>query len=26
MPYSRPLEDAALPDLPRVIQAVKSLC
>ncbi|MCA1956936.1 MAG: pyruvate dehydrogenase complex E1 component subunit beta [Nitrospira sp.] len=26
IPYSRPLEDAAIPDLPRVIQAVKSLC
>ncbi|MCP9473790.1 MAG: pyruvate dehydrogenase complex E1 component subunit beta [Nitrospira sp.] len=26
MPYSRPLEDAAIPDLSRVIQAVKSLC
>ncbi|MCP9447600.1 MAG: pyruvate dehydrogenase complex E1 component subunit beta [Nitrospira sp.] len=26
MPYSRPLEDAAIPDLPRVIEAVKSLC
>lgn len=26
MPYNRPLEDAAIPDLPRVIQAVKSLC
>jgi pyruvate dehydrogenase E1 component beta subunit len=25
MPYSRPLEDAAIPDLPRVIGAVKSL-
>lgn len=26
MPYSRPLEDAAIPDLSRVMQAVKSLC
>ncbi|MCP9463793.1 MAG: pyruvate dehydrogenase complex E1 component subunit beta [Nitrospira sp.] len=26
MPYSRPLEDAAIPDVSRVIQAVKSLC
>jgi len=26
MPYSRPLEDAAIPDQPRVIAAVKSLC
>jgi pyruvate dehydrogenase E1 component beta subunit len=25
MPYSRPLEDAAIPDLPRVIAAVKSM-
>jgi pyruvate dehydrogenase E1 component beta subunit len=25
MPYSRPLEDAAIPDLSRVIGAVKSL-
>jgi len=25
MPYSRPLEDAAIPDMPRVIEAVKSL-
>jgi pyruvate dehydrogenase E1 component subunit beta len=26
MPYSRPLEDAAIPDQPRIIAAVKSLC
>lgn len=26
MPYSRPLEDAAIPDKPRVIAAVKSVC
>lgn len=26
MPYSRPLEDAAIPDVPRVIAAVKSVC
>jgi pyruvate dehydrogenase E1 component beta subunit len=26
MPYSRPLEDAAVPDQPRVIAAVKSVC
>lgn len=26
MPYSRPLEDAAVPDVPRVIAAVKSVC
>ena len=26
MPYSRPLEDAAIPDMPRVIEAVKSVC
>ena len=26
IPYSRPLEDAAIPDVPRVIAAVKSLC
>lgn len=26
MPYSRPLEDAAIPDVPRVIEAVKSVC
>jgi pyruvate dehydrogenase E1 component subunit beta len=26
MPYSRPLEDAAIPDKPRVIEAVKSVC
>jgi len=26
MPYSRPLEDAAIPDVPRVVAAVKSVC
>ena len=26
MPYSRPLEDAAIPDKARVIEAVKALC
>jgi pyruvate/2-oxoglutarate/acetoin dehydrogenase E1 component len=26
MPYSRPLEDAAIPDVPRVVAAVRSLC
>jgi pyruvate dehydrogenase E1 component beta subunit len=26
MPYSRPLEDAAIPDMRRVIEAVKSVC
>ncbi|MCC6965995.1 MAG: pyruvate dehydrogenase complex E1 component subunit beta [Nitrospira sp.] len=26
MPYSRPLEDAAIPDVPRVVAAVKSAC
>jgi pyruvate dehydrogenase E1 component beta subunit len=26
MPYSRPLEDAAVPDVPRVVAAVKSVC
>jgi pyruvate/2-oxoglutarate/acetoin dehydrogenase E1 component len=26
MPYSRPLEDAAIPDKSRIIQAVKTLC
>jgi pyruvate dehydrogenase E1 component beta subunit len=26
MPYSRPLEDAAIPDQPRVVAAVKSVC
>jgi pyruvate/2-oxoglutarate/acetoin dehydrogenase E1 component len=26
MPYSRPLEDAAIPDKERVIEAVKALC
>ena len=26
IPYSRPLEDAAIPDVPRVVAAVKSLC
>ena len=26
MPYSRPLEDAAIPDKARVIKAVKALC
>lgn len=26
MPYSRPLEDAAIPDVPRVIAAVRSVC
>jgi pyruvate dehydrogenase E1 component beta subunit len=26
MPYSRPLEDAAVPDVPRVVAAVKSIC
>ena len=26
MPYSRPLEDAAIPDKPRIIEAVKSVC
>jgi pyruvate dehydrogenase E1 component beta subunit len=25
MPYSRPLEDAAIPDVPRVMAAIKSL-
>jgi len=25
MPYSRPLEDAAVPDVPRVVAAVKSI-
>ena len=26
MPYSRPLEDAAIPDKPRIIAAVQSVC
>ena len=26
LPYSRPLEDAAIPDVPRVIAAVRSVC
>ena len=26
IPYSRPLEDAAIPDVPRVVAAVKSMC
>jgi pyruvate/2-oxoglutarate/acetoin dehydrogenase E1 component len=26
IPYSRPLEDAAIPDMPRVVEAVKSVC
>jgi pyruvate/2-oxoglutarate/acetoin dehydrogenase E1 component len=26
MPYSRPLEDAAVPDTPRIIEAVKAVC
>ena len=26
MPYSRPLEDAAIPDKARVIEAVKFVC
>ena len=26
MPYSRPLEDAAIPDVPRVVAAVRSVC
>ncbi|MCW5787828.1 MAG: pyruvate dehydrogenase complex E1 component subunit beta [Nitrospira sp.] len=26
MPYSRPLEDAAIPDVPRVVAAIHSLC
>ena len=26
MPYSRPLEDAAIPDQPRVMAAIKSVC
>jgi pyruvate/2-oxoglutarate/acetoin dehydrogenase E1 component len=26
MPYSRPLEDAAIPDKARVIEAVKAVC
>ncbi len=25
MPYSRPLEDAAIPDVPRVLEAVRSI-
>jgi pyruvate dehydrogenase E1 component beta subunit len=26
MPYSRPLEDAAIPDKPRIIEAVRVVC